>query len=355
MVGVRAAEVQRLAGWGAVAGAGAADHARGHGLVEPPPARIAVRGIRNIRNRRNSAGGGVADGIVLLQHAGLGVGVLLQHRIIRNALTWGVAPVADVAVGAQVACPGVEEVGALIAAGRGVADADDLGLDPVGPQPGRQPSGVQPLAEQVIPGGFLQPAEPIQHGLAVQPLILGEDLAQVGQQPRPQRGVFLLLAFGLQWLRKAVLRASGRKAKRDEDAKFAREVEEARAQGGRSAFALVFQGVLLEELEVAVIVLTLGAAHGSVPLAAAAAAAALVVVTAAAAFARHPLSRVPENALSLAVGVMLTSFGVFWTIEGARIEWPGGDAMLPLLVAAVATSSWAAIYRIRRAPTKLDA
>jgi len=165
----------------------------------------------------------------------------------------------------------------------------------------------------------------------------------------------LLLAFGLQWLRKAVLRASGRKAKRDEDAKFAREVEEARAQGGRSAFALVFQGVLLEELEVAVIVLTLGAAHGSVPLAAAAAAAALVVVTAAAAFARHSLSRVPENALSLAVGVMLTSFGVFWTIEGARIEWPGGDAMLPLLVAAVATSSWAAIYRIRRAPTKLDA
>src|SRR5438876_2179948 len=126
----------------------------------------------------------------------------------------------------------------------------------------------------------------------------------------------LLLFFGLEWLRKAVLRASGRKAKRDEEAKFDREVAEARA-GNRSAFALAFQGVLLEELEVAVIVLTLGAAHGSVPLAAAAAGAAFVIVTAAAAIARHPLSRVPENALSLAVGVMLTSFGVFWSIEGA--------------------------------------
>jgi uncharacterized membrane protein len=164
----------------------------------------------------------------------------------------------------------------------------------------------------------------------------------------------LLLVFGLQWLRKAVLRASGRKAKRDEDASYAREVEEART-GGRSAFALVFQGVLIEELEVAVIVLTLGAAHGSVALAASAAAAAFVIVSVAAAVARHPLARVPENALALAVGIMLTSFGLFWTVEGVRIKWPGGDAMLPLLVAAVAATAWATVYRIRRAPEKLDA
>jgi uncharacterized membrane protein len=165
----------------------------------------------------------------------------------------------------------------------------------------------------------------------------------------------LLLAFGLQWLRKAVLRASGRKAKHDEDAIFAREVAGARAESGRSAFALVFQGVLLEELEVAVIVLTLGAAHGSVTLAAAAAGAALVAVTAAAAVARHPLSRVPENGLALAVGVMLTSFGVFWTVEGARLHWPGGEALLPALVVAVSASAALAVYRMRRAPTKLDA
>jgi uncharacterized membrane protein len=161
----------------------------------------------------------------------------------------------------------------------------------------------------------------------------------------------LLLAFGLQWLRKAVLRASGKKAKRDEEAKFAQGVAESRAHGERSAFALVFQGVLLEELEVAVIVLTLGAAHGSVPLAGAAAAAAFVAVVAAAAVARHPLSRVPENALSLAVGVMLTSFGVFWTVEGARVTWPGGETVLPVLIAAVAASAAGAVYRMRRAPT----
>jgi uncharacterized membrane protein len=164
----------------------------------------------------------------------------------------------------------------------------------------------------------------------------------------------LLLVFGLQWLRKAVLRASGRKAKRDEDAKFDAEVEEAR-ETSRSAFALVFQGVLLEELEVAVIVLTLGAAHGSVALAAAAAAAAFVVVAVAAAVARHPLSRVPENALALAVGVMLTSFGVFWTVEGLHLEWPAGEAALPLVVAAVAGTSWLVVQMMRRAPTKLDA
>jgi Ca2+/H+ antiporter, TMEM165/GDT1 family len=131
-------------------------------------------------------------------------------------------------------------------------------------------------------------------------------------------------------------------------------VKEAR-ESGRSAFALVFQGVLLEEVEVAVIVLTLGAAHGSVALAAAAAAAAFIVVAIAAAVARHPLSRVPENALALAVGVMLTSFGVSWTVEGLRLEWPAGEAMLPLLVAAVAATSWFAVQRMRRAPTKLDA
>ena len=157
----------------------------------------------------------------------------------------------------------------------------------------------------------------------------------------------LLLVFGLQWLRKAVLRASGRKAKRDENAKFEQEVAEAQADRTRSAFALTFQGVLLEELEVAVIVLTLGAAHGSVTLAAVAAAAAFVVVTAAAAIARHPLSRVPENALALAVGVMLTSFGLFWTVEGVRVHWPGGEALLPVLVAAVAAC--AAVERLQDA------
>jgi uncharacterized membrane protein len=214
----------------------------------------------------------------------------------------------------------------------------------------------------VLAVGFARGWRPALGAAAVATAIAGAAIAVLGpalervplEDLRLVVGV-LLLAFGLQWLHKAVLRASGRKAKHDEDAIFEHEVAEARAESGRSAFALVFQGVLLEELEVAVIVLTLGAAHGSVPLAAAAAGAALVIVIAAAAVARQPLSRVPENGLALAVGVMLTSFGVFWTVEGARLHWPGGEALLPVLVAAVAASAALAVYKMRRAPTKLDA
>jgi uncharacterized membrane protein len=165
----------------------------------------------------------------------------------------------------------------------------------------------------------------------------------------------LLLAFGLQWLKKAVLRAAGRKRLRDENAAFERDAAAARTEQA-SAFAIAFKGVGLEGLEVAVIVLTLGAAHHNVTAAAVGAAAAVVLVTAVGAAIRAPLARVPENALALAVGVMLTSFGVFWTVEGARIEWPGGDAMLPALVGAVALLSLAAASLLRgqttrRAPT----
>ena len=85
----------------------------------------------------------------------------------------------------------------------------------------------------------------------------------------------LLLAFGLQWLRKAILRASGFKALHDEDAAFAHELEEARAAAVETragldlyGFVLAFKGVLLEGLEVAFIVLTFGSTQGSIPLAA---------------------------------------------------------------------------------------
>jgi uncharacterized membrane protein len=160
----------------------------------------------------------------------------------------------------------------------------------------------------------------------------------------------LLLYFGGQWLKKAVLRASGRKQLRDENAAFERDAAEARREGA-SAFVIAFKGVLLEGLEVAVIVVTLGAAHQNVPAAAVGAALAVVLVTAVAAAVRRPLARVPENALALVVGVMLVSFGIFWTVEGARIEWPGGDAMLLVVVAVVSLASFAATRALRpRAP-----
>lgn len=163
----------------------------------------------------------------------------------------------------------------------------------------------------------------------------------------------LVLLFGLQWLRKAILRAAGRLPKHDEDAAFAEELGRARAIGrerGRLdgySFTLAFKSVLLEGLEVVFIVLTLGANQGSIPLAALGAAAAVVVVGVAAVFVRHPLSRVPENALKFGVGVMLTAFGTFWAAEGAGVHWPGEDAALLALVAL--TTAWSlAFVRVLR-------
>jgi uncharacterized membrane protein len=165
----------------------------------------------------------------------------------------------------------------------------------------------------------------------------------------------LLLAFGLQWLRKAILRASGHKALHDEAEIFAREQVEARAAGREEragldwyAFTLSFKGVLLEGLEVAFIVITFGSAQGSIPLAALGAGVALVLVAIVGVVVRGPLTRVPENSLKFAVGVMLTTFGIFWSTEGAGAHWPGDDASLPGILAFVILLSAAAVATLKR-------
>jgi len=165
----------------------------------------------------------------------------------------------------------------------------------------------------------------------------------------------LLLAFGLQWLRKAILRASGYKEQKNEDAVFARELAEARAAGTEThagvdwyGFTLSFKGVLLEGLEVAFIVLTFGSSAGNVPLATFAAAVALVVVAVAGVLVRAPLARVPENALKFAVGIMLTTFGIFWAAEGAGADWPGDEASLPFVLAFVILVSLGSVALLRR-------
>jgi uncharacterized membrane protein len=165
----------------------------------------------------------------------------------------------------------------------------------------------------------------------------------------------LLLVFGLQWLRKAILRASGWRAVRDEDAVFARERTEAanaphveRAGLDWYAFTVSFKGVLLEGLEVAFIVLTFGSTQGSIPLAALGAGAAIVIVVAAGILVREPLGRVPENTLAFAVGVMLTTFGIFWGAEGAGVGWPGGDAALLGVLAFVSLISLGFVTTLRR-------
>jgi len=165
----------------------------------------------------------------------------------------------------------------------------------------------------------------------------------------------LLLAFGLQWLRKAVLRASGYLPLHDEAVAFERE----RAEAGVAAhppsasmdwysFTVAFKGVLLEGLEVAFIVVTFGSTQGHLGLAAAAAAAAAVLVVLVGVIVRGPLQRVPENSLKFGVGVLLTSFGVFWGGEGAGVEWPGSDAAILAVVAFVALFSLALTRVARR-------
>lgn len=170
------------------------------------------------------------------------------------------------------------------------------------------------------------------------------------------RGVVggLLLVFGAQWLRKAILRSSGLKALHDEDAAFAQETELARSAGAVAAgldgysFLISFKGTFLEGLEVVFIALTFGSNQKDVPLAAAAAAAAVLVVSAAGVALRAPLARVPENSLKFVVGVMLTSFGVFWGGEGVHAHWPGGETALLVIVPSVLVFAIVTVAALRR-------
>jgi uncharacterized membrane protein len=160
----------------------------------------------------------------------------------------------------------------------------------------------------------------------------------------------LLLVLGLNWLRKAILRSSGHKAMHDEDAIYAETVAELSEDtpsepGGRSkgrdpvGFAVAFKGVFLEGTEVVLIVISLGAAQHKLGLAALAAAAAIVLVGIVGIIVSRQLSEVPENTIKTAVGIMLSSFGVFWVGEGAGVHWPGSDLAIPVLV-----GFWVVIY-----------
>jgi uncharacterized membrane protein len=162
----------------------------------------------------------------------------------------------------------------------------------------------------------------------------------------------LLLVLGLSWLRKAILRGSGHKAKHDEDAIYARTAAELQGDGGDQrvkrdgvAFAVAFKGVFLEGVEVVLIVISLGASQHRLGLAAGAAAAAAIVVAAAGFLVARQLSGVPENTIKTFVGIMLTSFGLFWVGEGSGVHWPGGDLAIPVLVGimtavTVAATAW---------------
>ena len=160
-------------------------------------------------------------------------------------------------------------------------------------------------------------------------------------------GVFLLL-FGLKWLHKAILRSSGLKALHDEEAAFAETRDQLERQGALHwvGVSTSFNGVFLEGLEVVFIVIALGGLN-SVPAATIGALSALAVVGVAGVALRQPLTRVPENAMKYAVGIMLTSFGTFFVGEGIGVVWWRSDLSLLAIVAVYALASLALVWALR--------
>jgi uncharacterized membrane protein len=142
----------------------------------------------------------------------------------------------------------------------------------------------------------------------------------------------------------------------DEARIFEREVREAGEHGGTIdgrhfdpyAFTLSFKGVFLEGLEVAFIVVTVGAAHENFALPIIGATAALIAVAVTGAVVHRPLSRVPENTMKLVVGIMLVTFGTFWGAEGAGVEWPGGDVMILGVLAFYCVLSFVLVEMLNR-------
>lgn len=145
----------------------------------------------------------------------------------------------------------------------------------------------------------------------------------------------LVVLLGIAWLRKAIWRYAGRKAMRDEDAAYAREVTKLRNSDETHAMAAAFSGVFVEGLEVVIIVVAFAAGNAdALKPAAAGALLALIAVTIAAWMLRKPFSAVPENLLKFIVGTMLLSIGTFWTGEAFGVGWWLGDATLGVIAIA---------------------
>jgi uncharacterized membrane protein len=158
----------------------------------------------------------------------------------------------------------------------------------------------------------------------------------------------IALWLGVTWLRKAMLRAAGRKALHDEDAIFARE-RDALSRANVGSFATAFNGVFVEGVEVIVIVVSLGTAIEGGLYAATMGALGAVALVAVVGLAVHkPLSRVPENLMKTIVGIMLTSFGTFWIGEALGVRWPLDDLFLPVLAGVYTLVFLGAVAALRR-------
>lgn len=161
----------------------------------------------------------------------------------------------------------------------------------------------------------------------------------------------LLILFGMRWLRKAILRSVGVIALHDEAAAFSKETAELRQADDRRADTIAgiasFKAVLLEGVEVVFIVIAVGTAHGQTLYASLGALAAFVLVMVVGLAVHRPLTQVPENALKFTVGLMLTSFGIFWAGEGMGADWPGEDLFLLAIFALLSLVSFALVQWLR--------
>jgi uncharacterized membrane protein len=163
---------------------------------------------------------------------------------------------------------------------------------------------------------------------------------------------FLLLVFGLNWLRKGIRRvaANGLRGSRMSGPDADEDVPEGRPDW--TGFVLSFKGVLLEGLEVAFIVVTFGGTSNLLVPAAIAGIAAVVVIGALGLAIQPAVRRIPRSVLQLVVGLLLTTFGTFWAVEGIGGAWPGGDAAIVALLAlyTAVSAAYLAVERAALAP-----
>lgn len=179
--------------------------------------------------------------------------------------------------------------------------------------------------------------------LAVLVLAFGTALRYVPLAPIRLVVGALLLVFGLQWLRKGVLRiaAGGWALGQGQE-----QVDDAGVPAGRfdwTGFVLAFKGVSLEGLEVAVIVVAFGGAADALGSAVVGAVAAVVVLAAVGTATYRLVGQIPRRALQLFVGAMLSAFGTFWSVEGLGVGWPGDELSLLWLIAVYAVTGVALV------------
>ncbi|HLZ96170.1 MAG TPA: hypothetical protein VKT20_12650 [Candidatus Dormibacteraeota bacterium] len=184
--------------------------------------------------------------------------------------------------------------------------------------------------------------------LAVIVVVVGAALTAIPIGPLRLVVGTLLLVFGLQWFRKGIVRVAARGF--------------AGAQGPDvhdgelwtepgldwTAFVLAFKGVLLEGLEVAFIVVSFGASANQYGVAAIGGIAAVVVVGAVGFAIKNSVTRIPRSLLQLVVGIMLTTFGSFWALEGLGVRWPLGDGSIPVLLSFYAATGLGYVLVERR-------